>query len=252
MRQGKKRAPAPVSDDPLAFHHGAGQARIMNPTAPGNDEAMSPPPPGRRAPALLAIAFVCIVIELVLAAADTGLVGAQTWRGLAYQNGAFWPGLLHSWLPNYTLQPAVMFVTYAFLHAGLGHLAGNMITLFVLGEIVVERVGQAAFVGVYLAATLGGAAAYGLVSESPQPMVGASGAIFGLAGAWQFGLWADTGDGRRRHWHLVRVLVLLALLNLVLWLLLDGRLAWQAHLGGFVFGWSAAALLQRTRRRRRR
>lgn len=134
-----------------------------------------------------------------------------------------------------------MFLTYAFLHAGLGHLVGNMITLLALGRIIVIRVGQKGFLMIYAASALGGAALFGAMSVSAQPMVGASGALFGLAGAWQYWDYAEAGKRRHRIWRLIRAAGLLVLLNVLFWIGLDGRLAWQTHLGGFVAGWAVAA-----------
>ncbi len=220
---------------------------------PETEDMPSAPRRRRRrfAPAVLGIGGVCILVELVLQLADLHLVGSPLWRSLAYQNGAFWPGLLHGWQPNYRLQPAAMFFTYALLHGGLGHLTGNMLTLMALGEIVVERAGSKGFLLVYAASALGGAALFGLLAASPQPMVGASGALFGLAGAWQYWDYAGRPPGRGRFWRLLQVVVLLVLLNVVLWSLLGGVLAWQTHLGGFLAGWIAAAALARGRRGKR-
>ena len=43
-------------------------------------------------------------------------------------------GLLTDWEPNFAYQPWLMFLTYAFLHGGLAHLAVNMVTLWSLGR----------------------------------------------------------------------------------------------------------------------
>ena len=130
-----------------------------------------------------------MIIEAVLQGADFGLWGSSRWRGLAYQNGGFWRGLLDSWRPNYPGQPAAMFATYGFLHGGFFHLGVNMITLASLGQPVIERVGQWRFAAIYAASLLGGALGFALLSSAVQPMVGASGALFGLAGVltgWEY------------------------------------------------------------------
>ncbi|MDF0598568.1 rhomboid family intramembrane serine protease [Psychromarinibacter halotolerans] len=205
---------------------------------------------GGVSPVLLMIAAVCILIELVLQGADLKLFGSPVWRSRTYQYGAFWPGLLHGWRPNYAAQPYAMFLTYAMLHGGLGHLAGNMFTLLALGETVVRRVGQRGFVLIYSTAALGGAALFGLTADGPRPMVGASGALFGLAAAliyWNFVIPEHTAGRMRR---LAAAIGSLIVLNALLWVLLDGLLAWETHLGGFLAGWLAAWLLDRWARRR--
>lgn len=183
-----------------------------------------------------------IAIELILVAADAGWIGSTRWRGLAYQYGAFWPGLLDDWRPSYPLQPWVMFVSYAFLHGDLTHLIGNMITLFALGRLVHEAAGTAGVAVVYGVSMLGGAVFFSVLSDGPTPMVGASGALFGLAGAlltWEWGLRRAEGAGL---WPVIRIALFLVLINIVMWVWLEGRLAWQAHFGGAVAGWFVARL----------
>jgi hypothetical protein len=60
---------------------------------------------------LLGILVVCILVEALLQGADFDFWGSSRWRGLAYQNGGVWRGLLDNWRPNYAGQPAMMFVT---------------------------------------------------------------------------------------------------------------------------------------------
>jgi membrane associated rhomboid family serine protease len=210
----------------------------------------APPPgsltPGRRA-ALAAVAAAILLPELLLLLADHGLIGSTRWRLLAYQYGGFWAGLLHGWRPNFAAQPGTMFVTHAFLHAGPGHLIGNLGALIAVGPPILGRFGTGGFLAIYAAAVLGGGIAFGVLSGSAAPMVGASGAIFGLVGAWT---WMQGDAGARAGAGPVavaaRVLGIaagLAALNLVMWLLADGVLAWETHLGGFLAGVGMAALL---------
>jgi membrane associated rhomboid family serine protease len=190
--------------------------------------------------ALIAIVAVCVGIEAVLQGADLGLWGSPRWRGLVYQYGGFWRGLLDNWQPNYAAQPAVMFASYSFLHGGLAHLLVNMITLVSLGRVVVERAGQARFAVIYALSLLGGAAGFAALSPAVQPMVGASGALFGLAGAitgWEYSARRGAREGMGP---ILRVVGLLVGLNAVMYWAMDGNLAWQAHLGGFLAGWAAS------------
>ncbi|MEM9709138.1 MAG: rhomboid family intramembrane serine protease [Pseudomonadota bacterium] len=165
-------------------------------------------------------------------------------RSLALEYGAFWPGLLGSWQANYPAQPAAMFLTYGFLHGSLLHYTVNMITLYSLGRAVILRGGAWRFLAIYGAAILGGAVAFGLLAPDLRPMVGASGALFGLAGAilaWDF---LERADFALSLWPVGRAVAVLVLLNLVLWWVMDGLLAWQTHLGGFVAGWAAAVFVE--------
>ncbi len=189
---------------------------------------------------------VCVGVELTLSAADFGLVGTPAWRGFVYQNGGFWPGLWRDWQPNFPAQPYLMIVSHGFLHGGISHTAFNMIALFSLGAPVVSRVGPRLFIVLYMVSMLGGALGFGLLTREIQPMVGASGALFGLVGAiaaWGF------SDRKRAHlgmWPIRKMVLMLLVLNLVLFWVLDGQLAWEAHLGGFLAGLILAPLINRS------
>lgn len=189
---------------------------------------------------MLALLSVLVLPELALWGADEGLWGSAAWRPTAMQYGAFWAGLLHDWRPNYALQPVLMFVTYALLHAGPGHLLGNALVLVPLLDEAVGWLGARRTALVSLASIVGGGAAFGLLSRDPSPMVGASGLAFGLAGALVAREAARPGGARRA----MVVALALAGLNLVAWLLTE-RVAWEAHAGGSLAGAAAAWALRR-------
>lgn len=189
---------------------------------------------------LVAVVVVCALLEAILFLADLDVIDAPRLRQVFYDYGGFWPGLLDSWRPNYAAQPVTMFVTYGFLHGGPVHLLVNMFTLYSLGQAVVDRSGNWGFVEVYGASLLGGAMLYGVLAESFQPMVGASGALFGLAGALVAWNLAERITLRDELGPIMRVVALLIIINLVMWWALNGQLAWQTHLGGFLAGFSVA------------
>lgn len=183
------------------------------------------------------IAALCILPDIVLTGADWRLWGQPSWRLLTYQYAGFWPGLLGNWQPNYAAQPVVMFVTYGFLHAGPWHLAVNMVTLFLLAGPVAARIGARGFLWAYALSLLGGALGFAALTTGPTPMVGASGGLFGLAGAL-LALEFDRRIGRGLPVRSVLAMVFgLAAGNAILTWTSGGGLAWQAHLGGFVAGW---------------
>jgi membrane associated rhomboid family serine protease len=166
--------------------------------------------------------------------------------------------------PEYEKVPALSVLTSMFLHAGWLHLLGNMLFLFVFGNNVEERLGHLRFLLFYLAG--GAIAAYGFALADPGsavPMVGASGAVSAVLGAY-LALWP-----RARVWSLVPVLFFIPLrlpawLVLGLWFVLQyvyaagyatsgaGGVAYLAHVLGFVFGFLVGLPLRRPRRRRRR
>lgn len=194
------------------------------------------------------IVALCVLPEAILTGADWRLWGQPWWRLLTYQYAGFWPGLLGDWQPNYVIQPFAMFVSYGFLHAGLWHLAVNMATLLLLAGPVSARIGGRGFLRAYGLSLLGGALGFAALTTAPTPMVGASGALFGLAGV----LLAQEFDRRIARGLPVRnVLAMvfgLAAGNAILTWTSGGGLAWQAHLGGFVAGWLHATWLRLRRR----
>jgi len=84
------------------------------------------------------------------------------------------------------------FFTYMFVHAGLLHLLGNMFMLFVFGTPVESRMGSRAFILYYLLCGVGGAVFSLALSNimNVGPMVGASGAVLGVALAFAM-YWPD-------------------------------------------------------------
>ena len=105
----------------------------------------------------------------------TGEVGAQGER----------VGCVVESPPPFEKSPFVSVLTAMFLHGGLLHLAGNMLFLWVFGNNVEDRLGRFRFLGFYLLA--GYVATYGFAafeSGSDQPLVGASGAVAGVLGAY--------------------------------------------------------------------
>ncbi len=142
--------------------------------------------------------------------------------------------------------------TSAFLHAGLVHLLGNMITLWVFGPPVEDRLGHWWFLLFYMAAAAVSGLAHALL-EAP-PAVGASGAIAGVTGAFLVMFPATR----------VRCLMVLFVIGIVMvpsWFLIglrivfdlfgqafgvDDNIARIAHLAGYAFGAGVAALLLTT------
>lgn len=195
-----------------------------------------------RSVVLIGLLVVCIVPEVTLY-----LFPYPEWlRGRLIQNFAFWPGLVLGWPSNYPGQRELMFLTYGFLHAGILHLLFNMITLVSLGRPLLEELGPARFLILYLLAQIGGGVAYAVLTVQTAPMVGASGALFGLAGAL---VWIRLREGlaqlspgealRDIAWPVF----LLIGMNVVMYVALDGRLAWETHLGGFLAGAAAMMIL---------
>jgi membrane associated rhomboid family serine protease len=118
------------------------------------------------------------------------------------------------------------------LHSGVTHLFFNGYALYALGAELERGVGSGPFAALYVASGLAGGLAY-LVAAPGGIAVGASGAIFGLFGAWFAALWVNRDTPRGRA-GLSQFAVLL-LINLALPLFVP-NIGWQAHLGGLMAG----------------
>ena len=150
--------------------------------------------------------------------------------------------------PHYRKIPALSVLTSMFLHAGWLHLLGNMLFLAIFGNNLEDRLGKVGYLAFYL--LCGYAAAYGFAAASPHsaaPLIGASGAIAGVLGAYLM-LYP-----RARVWSLVPFLLFIPLripawLVLGLWFVLQwgysagyaaggaGSVAYLAHVIGFLLG----------------
>jgi membrane associated rhomboid family serine protease len=154
------------------------------------------------------------------------------------------PGLQPTPLPVY-----FTLLTSMFMHGGLLHLLGNMWFLFVFGDNVEDDLGPGRYVGFYLLVGVLAAVAHVVVSLGGQggltPMVGASGAISGVMGAYLV-----LHPHRQVHVLLFRLLVVVpGWVAVGLWFLfqvinglgmlggsVEGGVAYAAHIGGFLAG----------------
>lgn len=163
---------------------------------------------------------------------------------------------------------------YAFLHGGWAHLIGNLVFLFVFGDNVEDRLGHLRFILFYLLGAAMAAIVHGLATSEPQlPLIGASGAISAVMGAYlrfyptkrlqalvlplvvpwlllrlftrvrsSFFLWTLPAWFYLGYWALIQVLEGTASLTLM-----GTGVAWWAHVGGFAFGLLLAPAFARPR-----
>jgi membrane associated rhomboid family serine protease len=156
--------------------------------------------------------------------------------------------------PGLEIVPAwATLLTYAFLHAGWMHLLGNMAFVWVFADNIEDALGHARFAVFYLACAAAAGLAHVLVDPASQaPMIGASGAVAGVVGAYLV-----------LHPHVRAWVLVLGPIPIRLpaaWLILawaafqvwnavtdtEGAVAWWSHVGGFLAG---AALVVPMRRR---
>ena len=161
-----------------------------------------------------------------------------------------------------SIRPAMTIVTSMFLHGGVWHVAGNMLYLFIFGAAVEYRMGARRYAGFYFASGIAAAlATIWIAPESRIPVIGASGAIAGVLGAY-FILYP-----RGRILTILPIFIFVqfieipAVIFLFLWFAVQlyaglevgnqgasmGGVAWWAHVGGFLFGVALGPMLAKRR-----
>tara|TARA_Y100000590_G_scaffold470473_2_gene665496 strand:+ start:17869 stop:18522 length:654 start_codon:yes stop_codon:yes gene_type:complete len=143
----------------------------------------------------------------------------------------------------------ITIITSMFIHGGLAHIIGNMWFLWLFGDNVESVLGHLKYFLFYMVCGIGAALGQFLISTSSQvPMVGASGAIAGILGAYMI-------QFPKARVHVLVILIFIttiavpAQIVLGLWFLMQltgglgtlgmdttGGVAWFAHVGGFISG----------------
>lgn len=148
---------------------------------------------------------------------------------------------------DYPFPSGYRLLSSMFLHGGWAHLLGNMFFLFVFGDNIEERMGAGRYLLFYLVGGVLATLAHGLVTPaSPVPLIGASGAVSAVLGAYivlfprqrvltfippffifWLPAWVYLG-----YWALLQIAKAVGGLALVA----GEGIAWWAHVGGFLYG----------------
>ena len=131
-------------------------------------------------------------------------------------------------------------LTAGFVHSpdSFWHILINIYSIYIFGRVIEPMLGPSRFLVLYLISIFGGSAAVLWLSEPVVPVVGASGAFFGLMGAYLVMLRA-IGDNSG-------LLVGLIAVNLAFGFIVPG-ISWQGHLGGLLGGMAVTGVYANTR-----
>ena len=155
-----------------------------------------------------------------------------------------------------TLYP---FITSQFLHAGIIHIASNLWFLRIFGDNVEDRFGHIKYLFIYLlSGVVGGFVQYMFSPNSEIPMLGASGAVAGILGAYLVFFPKHQIETLIPFGFFSRVMNLPAYLILIYWFVIQlfsgvgsvvytqvgGGVAFWAHIGGFATGWLVAKMFK--------
>ncbi len=177
-----------------------------------------------------------------------------------------------SWVLQFAVVPAnyrdgispgevVALFTSMFMHAGLAHLAGNMLYLWIFGDNVEDRLGPGAYLGFYLVGGVVASLTHVLLNPGSEiPTVGASGAIAAVLGAYLVLYPHSRVETFVPIGYFMRLTVLPAAVVLGLWFVLQlvetalslgspdvAGVAFGAHAGGFVAGMVMALVAEHAR-----
>ncbi len=188
---------------------------------------------GRGAPVVTyAIIAVCVVVFLLQNI--PGGIGTQVTNALIYAGGFSYPQFFEPW----------RMLTSIFAHASIIHIALNMYTLWVFGMALEPMLGRARYLTLFLISGFAGSLGVLLIASPNTGVLGASGAIFGMFGAFFI-------IQRRLGGSATQILVLVAL-NLAIGFIPGLNIAWQAHVGGLVGGLLTGLIYVETRKLSRR
>jgi len=230
--------------------------------------------PVAREPLFRAPKVVLILIAILVGVHVLFLLAGEDWQVWSLYAFSFIPARISGGAPFPAIWGSQVwsFVTYALLHADMMHLFFNSLWLLVFGSVVARRLGPLKFLVLACVSTIMGAVATLLTHWGEVAIViGASGAVSGLMAAaipLMYGAGLRLGDTYRMDIATVRPLRPLEILTnrrafifTLIWMAVtlfsgasgwtgasfieDGRIAWEAHIGGFVAGLIALYWLDR-------
>ena len=165
-------------------------------------------------------------------------------------------GYMNALLINWAMVPEFIsqgygqagLLTSIFLHGGVMHLLGNMLFLYIFGDNIEDELGSAKFLGFYLGTgILANLAQYAIAPMSDVPVIGASGAVAGVMGAYLLLYPKARVDIILIFIIFFKIFTLRAWIVLGIWIAMQfwggfgsdpetGGVAYWAHIGGFVAG----------------
>jgi membrane associated rhomboid family serine protease len=177
------------------------------------------------------IIAVCVFVFILQ---SLPVIGGPVTSALQYAGVYSYPGSFQPW----------RMITTIFVHASILHIALNMYTLWIVGSMLEPLLGRARYAVLFFLSGLAGSVGVLLIANPLTAVVGASGAIFGLFGAF-FVIQRRLGGNATQ-------LLVLILINLVIGFIPAFGIAWQAHVGGLIGGAILGLIYTETRPLKRR
>jgi len=170
-------------------------------------------------------------------------------KDVTYAYGAI-PFYMLTFEKNQPVHPVLTVFSSMFMHGGLFHLGGNMLYFWIFGDNVEDRLGHIRFILFYIFCGIVSVYAYAITSpHSLTPMIGASGAVSGILGAYLLLFPRAKVHTLVFLGFFVTIIKIPALIVIGFWAIIQfvnglistginerGGVAWVAHIGGFLIG----------------
>lgn len=218
--------------------------------------------PTRTFPFITIILIVANILIFIYTLANMSNI--EEYKNIIYSYGAI-PSHLLSFDRAQPIHPSLTVFTSMFMHGGFLHIASNMLYLWIFGNNIEDTLGHFRFLFFYLVCGIVAAYSHAVTAPSSlMPMIGASGAVSGVLGAYLL-----LYPRARVHTlvflgFFVQIIRLPAYFVIGFWIVIQiinglvskgvadqGGVAWFAHIGGFIFGLLLIMLLLRQRRKKR-
>ena len=168
------------------------------------------------------------------------IINGLIWLGQISPIGSLFTNTMF-YAPLFTPFEPWRMLTAGFVHDWSGpiHILFNSYAIYIFGSQLEPMLGKYRYLLLYLLSIIGGSVAVLLLSDPRVPVVGASGAFFGLMGAF-FVVLRSLGQNPQQ-------LLLLIAINLGIGFFVSG-ISWEGHLGGLITGAAIAAVYSQTRK----
>ncbi|MDX1780622.1 MAG: rhomboid family intramembrane serine protease [Thalassovita sp.] len=213
-------------------------------------------------PVVVALFVMIVGIELVFDLGARGILGgaeAVGWRLGAVQRYAFSAEIFDWMLENgrWPAEHLIRSLSYPFIHVSFTQALFAGVMVLALGKMVGEVFSQLAVLAVFVLSAVAGSLAFGLLTETPLPLIGAFPGAYGLIGAFTYLLWLRLGQLGERQARAFSLIGFLMGIQLLFGLLFGAQPDWVADVGGFVSGFALSIFVipggwRRMRERMRR
>ena len=213
-------------------------------SSPDNISPVNPLPP-----VIVALFLLMMGIEAVFQLGARGILGGAQgigWRNSAIQTYGFNADILAWMVQNgrYPQEHVMRFISYIFVHGTFTHAVFAGAMLLALGKFVGEVFSQWATLALFIATSVFGALAYGLMAGQDQPwLVGAFPGVYGLIGGFTYLMWLKLGQMGAQQARAFSLIGVLMALQLIFGVLFGSNGEWLADVGGFVTGFLLSFVL---------